>query len=232
MPLRLMGYTYHFFELSRKKHPDKPLPLLLPIVIYAGRAKWQAPLGFFDMFGDQEEQARSIWLNPIPFVDIYRLKDQDIEPHPWLRLFEFVLKHRKTKNFRRVLQKAFAWMVEVEQDNGRDYAHVVIDFILNELEIDEQHVFIDEANTHLSDMLRGDIMTIAQQFILQGKQQGLQQGLEQGRNEGSYQTRIEWATALISLQTMSPEQVAQITKLSLEQVLTLSKQTALSNQDL
>jgi predicted transposase/invertase (TIGR01784 family) len=91
MVLRLMGYLHSFFDQYRKQSPKQPLPVVYPIVIYAGEKIWDSPLNFFDLFGENKQRVRSILTSKVSFIDIHRLPDDRIESHRWVGLFEFVL---------------------------------------------------------------------------------------------------------------------------------------------
>ncbi len=77
--IRLMGYLQCFFNLFRKQLPKEPLPLIFPLIIYSGEKPWNAPLNFFELFGDNGKLACKILMGNINFVDIQRLSDETIE---------------------------------------------------------------------------------------------------------------------------------------------------------
>ncbi len=180
MLLRLMGYMHSFFDLHRKQYPKTPLPVVYPIVIYAGKKIWNAPLNFFDLFGKNKHLVKSIFTKDVSFIDIHRLPDNDIEQHRWVGLFELVLKYRHVQDFVQFLQKILPWLNELEVNDGGDYAGTVINYVVNELEAENKTLFIEAANQHLSERLRGEVMTLAQQFVLEGEQRGIQIGEQRG----------------------------------------------------
>ena len=57
----------------------------------------------------------------------------------------------------------------------------------------------------------------------EGREEGLQQGLQQGLERGTYETKLETAKMFLSMK-LSPEQVAQGTKLPLETVEQLERE--------
>ena len=54
-------------------------------------------------------------------------------------------------------------------------------------------------------------------------EEGVRQGLEQGIEQGLYKARIENAKAMLAMNVLSYEQIAQGTGLPLEKILELSK---------
>lgn len=223
MPIRLMGYLQQFYDLYNKQHPKVLLPLIFPIVIYAGEKPWNAPLGFFEMFGENSSRAKAILTKPALFVDIHRLEDDKIMQYRWIGLFEFVLKYRHFQDFQKFLETILPWTTDIEAHHGRDFAVLVINFIMNELNADDKTVFVQTANQYLSDTLRGDIMTIAQQFRLEGLQQGLQQGFQQGRQEGQQELKHALARKLLAKKNMTIEEVAALIELDIKEVIALQK---------
>ena len=45
-PLRLLSYFVGIWTRERNAHPDRPLPRIIPLVIYNGTAPWRAPANF------------------------------------------------------------------------------------------------------------------------------------------------------------------------------------------
>ena len=60
-----------------------------------------------------------------------------------------------------------------------------------------------------------------EQGIKQGIKQGIERGIEQGIERGFEKKAVEFARDLLQIEKMSPEKVAQLTRLPLEKVLTL-----------
>lgn len=61
---RLLVYMVRIMERHLKQHPGNQLPLVFPMVIYAGDDLWNAPLEIFPLFGELEVLAREHSLNP------------------------------------------------------------------------------------------------------------------------------------------------------------------------
>lgn len=178
--LRLMGYLHCFFDTFVKQSPNTPLPLIYPLIIYAGDSPWNAPLKFFDLFGSEQKLAQLILTREVNFIDIQRLPDETIEQHRWLGLFEFVVKYRKTQENIVFLKKLFMWLNEIELHNGREYSSIILRYVFNHLEKNNEPMFFKTAYELLSEELKGDVRTIEQALILRGKQAGIQQGIEEG----------------------------------------------------
>lgn len=215
--LRINGYLHHFFELYSKQHPKTEFPIIYPMIIYAGKTTWKGALNFFDLFGKNRPIMQEIYLNEIQLIDIYRLDDHLIEQHRWVGLFEFVLKYRKMQDIRNVIDKIIRWIAEVESNQNRDYAVLVIDYIMSEFETEDANYFIDSANTYFSEALRGDIMTIAQYLRREGRQEGRLEGrlegIKEGREEGKLET-LRLITKKLENSGFSEQEILKIIQLS------------------
>ncbi len=225
MLLRLMGYMHSFFDLCRKQRPKQPLPVVYPIVIYAGKKIWNAPLNFFDLFGKNKHLVKSIFTKDVSFIDIHRLPDNDIEQHRWVGLFEFVLKYRHVRDFVQFLKKTLPWLNELEVCGGGDYAGTVINYIVNELKVENKTLFIEAANQHLSETLRGEVMTLARQFVLEGEQRGIQIGEQRGIQIGEQRAIREMVLNMLDA-GIKKENVATIAKIDIHQLEDLLRDTS------
>ena len=73
-------------------------------------------------------------------------------------------------------------------------------------------LLVEKANHYLSEELRGETMTIAQQLLDQGMKQGMKQGVQQGMQQGRQQRNEEIALILLA-EGMSIEKVAKLAEL-------------------
>ena len=130
----------------------------------------------------------NISLNPYSqktyLLSIFTAPDNGIEQYRWVGLFELVLKYRHVRDLTQFLKKTLPWLNELEFCGGSDYAQTVINYIINELEAEDKTLFIEAANQYLSETLRGEVMTLAQQFVLEGEQRGIQIGEQRGEQRG------------------------------------------------
>ena len=63
-----------------------------------------------------------------------------------------------------------------------------------------------------------------QKGLQEGRQEGLKEGLKEGLAQGAKQNAIESAKKFLQMETVTPEQIAQGTGLTLEEVLALKKE--------
>ena len=90
MAFRLWKYM---LLLAEKHLKDKgKLPLIFPIVVYAGKAKYTAPRNLWALF-DYPELAKKLMTEDHALLDLQAMSDEDIAKKKHIALFEYVLKH-------------------------------------------------------------------------------------------------------------------------------------------
>jgi len=72
----------------------------------------------------------------------------------------------------------FPWLEKIGQHQGETFCRILLEYTLDGFGADDSTLFIQKAEQHLSEKLRGDAMTIAEQLRQEGMQQGMQQGIE------------------------------------------------------
>jgi predicted transposase/invertase (TIGR01784 family) len=203
MSFRLLVYTVRLMELHQKQYPDDVLPIVYPLVIYAGKEPWDAPRVIYDLFGEHGELAKEVLLRPYQLIDLHRIDDVELRSRVLSGLVEFVLKYRKTRDFGILSEVLFSWLTEIEiLIGGLKLSISVIKYIFSEVSQKDMNLFIMKADEYLSPTLRGEVMTLAQLFEQkgheQGFQQGIQQGVQQGIDQGAQQEKYQLARKLLN----------------------------------
>jgi predicted transposase/invertase (TIGR01784 family) len=88
-------------------------------------------------------------------------------------------------------------------------------------------MFVDKAN-ELLPKLRGEAMTLAEQFEQAGHERGLQQGLEQGQKKGLTCAKLEIAGNMLA-DGMAIDKIAEFTGLMRKEI---AKLKAIKNQEI
>ncbi len=123
---RLWSYRIRLMELHIKQHPDQPLPLVYPLVIYTGQAPWNAPLNIFELFGNQQGLAEEWFFKPFQLLNIHQLRDEDIRRRQWCGLVEFpclcARAHKqgkgKLERFHSTFRSQFLAEIDIGKING------------------------------------------------------------------------------------------------------------------
>lgn len=191
LAFRILGYILRIMELHRKQHPNEPLPLVYPMIIYVGDKPWDAPLDIFHLFGEAEELARTILFKPCQLLDVKRTSDDELQQQTLFGLVAFAMKHRKTKDFERVLKRLFPWISQVEIVHNNHVSRLVLRYITDQSSEGNKDLLLQEGRRFLSQTLQGEIMTIAQQWEQEGIEKGIQEGMQKGLTIGVHKGRQE-----------------------------------------
>jgi len=202
MAFRLLTYMMRLIETHHRQHPNAPLPLVYPIVIYSGERVWNAPLEIFPLFGEHEALAREFFLKPYRLLDLQRMSDETLQQQKFAGIMTLALKYRQLRDAAAFLNKLLPKVESLENQPGGLYlARIVLQYILNDIDADDLPQFYQQINQHLSTQLKGEAMTLAeclrQEGMQQGIQQGMQQGMQQGREQGIQQGMQQGEAALM-----------------------------------
>jgi len=172
--LRVWQYILLLLMEWHDDHPGEPLPVVYPIIVYTGAAGYHASTEFFDLFGNQKALAKSYLFNEITVVDVCRLEDSDIRKHDLFGLTEFAFKYKETREFGHFMDEFLSWMNDLSDTINKDYAKMLLKYVMNVYREADTQTFVDKAQHHLSTALGEEAMTIAQQLRQEGMQEGTQ----------------------------------------------------------
>ena len=167
-------------QTSGKTAHNGPLPVIIPLVFYHGKRRWNVPRHFAGLFGrPPDELARYIPDFPYEFVDLGHIPDADLSRDPRLRALLMPPKHIFDDDWFAALLEAIdlllaldpmdviLWMnyiVAARRDFGRRQA--------------------DQLLRRLPPSQREDIMgSLAQEWLDEGYKRGRAEGEAKGRAE-------------------------------------------------
>jgi predicted transposase/invertase (TIGR01784 family) len=214
LAFRLLGYTLRIMDKHRKQHPEDPLPLVYPMVVYIGEEPWDAPLDIFPLFGEAEALARDMLFKPYLLLDLQRTSDDVLRQQVLSGFVAFVLKHRETTDFELFLKQLIPWITEVESydASGTAVSRIVIKYVIDRSPKGNKDLLVQAAQ-HLPETLQGDIMTIAQQWEAEGFSKLLQRQLQkrfgnlpsiciQRLENADAETLLKWGEELLDAKTL------------------------------
>lgn len=187
---RLLVYLIDIMKQHRAQHPNDPLPVVMPLVLYTGETPWSAPLDIFPLFGEQEALARRLWPPAYQLIDVHRITDDTMKQQEFSGLMEFILKHAKARDIETFLSTAFPWLTTAAKKNLQEallLAKNVVFYVSDINEALDKPTLNRLANQHLNTPLRSELMTLTEQLRQEGKQEGLQIGIQQGMQQGMQQ---------------------------------------------
>lgn len=104
MAFRLWRYTL----LLAERHIDKneKIPLIFPLVVYAGAAKYTAPRNLWSLF-EYPELAKKLLIEDHALVDLEAMSDDEIAKKKHLALFEYIMKHVRMRDMLKLWKSLF-----------------------------------------------------------------------------------------------------------------------------
>ena len=196
MALRLLVYVgllYQDLVQTKQLAGDGLLPPVLPLVLYNGDRRWNAPEEVSDLIasvpgGLERYCPRLRYL----LLDEGRYADSELATPLNLTAALFRLENSRTlDDVRQVLDALLKWLNGPEQASLRDaftawLKHVLLPRRMPEVEFSGLNDLQE-----VRSMLANRVVEWTEQWKQEGLEQGLQQGLQQGRQEGLQQGRQE-----------------------------------------
>ena len=176
----LLRYMVRIWERWLQRGEGRPLPVIIPMVVYHGRGRWKIGLGFEDLFecGDvlRDKVPKFAYL----LCDLTRFSDDEIKGMVRLRVALLLLKHIFSQDLPERLPGILGLLRSLaSKRSGLEYLETVLSYVASGSDkITEEE--IEESLKEALDESGGEIMpTLAEKWVEQGMQQGLQQGMQQ-----------------------------------------------------
>jgi len=222
--LQLLKYMVRIWEQFLKQNKEaKYLPVIIPLVIYHGKPKWELSKRFISLFEDTTDLEEYIPDFGFNLYDISHMPDEDIQGTPLLKIFLTTFKYINSPELRNKLWDIFKLFLELsDKTKVSEYLEVLLKYLFNspgdfnKEELHEQVTSILEEG--------GDIMqTIAQQLREEGIKIGeknMQTLAQQLKREGKREGIKETAKRML-LDNISIEKVIKYTGLTEKEVKAL-----------
>ena len=181
--MKLWKYTLLLME--RHQGENNKLPLIMPTVVYAGEKKFNVPRNLFDLF-EHPDMARKILTENYHLVNLQEMPDDEIERKRHLSLFEYILKHIKTRDIRKLWEDIFEKFdvaIKMDEKNGFVYIKSLIWYSDTKIPEEQKKEFIQLINNKIAEG-KNLMRTIADSYIDEGVEKGLVQGIEIGTKNG------------------------------------------------
>ena len=187
MPLRMLRYKVAALKKYAEKHPNGPLPVIIPIMLYTGKdSPYPYSINFYDCFADPE-LARETFLN-INLIDLSITADDEIKKHGQVAFLEIVAKHIRDRDIFN-LANDLAELLENYYITGELWSHL-INYVINSGESENYkeflNIIIEKTTQH-----KEETMTIAEQLKLEGEHRGYQKGIHAGIEQGKLEGKLE-----------------------------------------
>ena len=229
MAFRLWRYT---LLLAERHIKDKgKLPLIFPLVVYSGTAKYTAPRNLWALF-EYPELAKKLLAEDHALVDLQAMPDDEIARKKHIALFEFVMKHINMRDMLGLWEKLFKTLpdaVILDREHGYFYISNLLWYVDSRLSEEKRDELSNVIMEHLPKEDGVKLMrTIADGYIEEGVNKGIAQGItigeargiEKGRIDGINQRNIEIARRMLQEKT-DIKFISSVTGLSTDEILDL-----------
>jgi len=181
---QLLRYIVRILEQYVKQHKDaKNLPLVVPVVLYHGRNRWQVPNSLRALFDLPDEAlARFIPDFEFPVRDLGRVPDENLRVASAIGAALLAMKYIWQDHG---LISALDMIGNIYQKSGKMYGgaemfETLLRYVIEAAKVDaaNEEVF-EEAITEAINIAGGDFMgTLAEKWFNQGMEKGVKRGHE------------------------------------------------------
>lgn len=226
MPFRVLKYTCNIIDQHLKDTGKKRLPMILPMIVYHGKRPWTYSTNINDLVDSAKELIDAYFLKPFFLIDLNLIDDEILKQRAWSGAMNLTLKRIFAKDMLPYLLDIIQLLKKIEQSDGKNFAEIVLTYILDRGELANKQAFFELIQTQLTPEVGEKVMTIAEQLKIEGKNEGRLEGKLEGRVEGRLEGRLEGklevAEQLLS-EGIKPALVARMTKLPLEKIKDLAE---------
>ena len=183
--MQMLSYMVLIWGDERKKHGDsKPLPRIVPVVIYHGTRRWNEPTEFADLVEGTEPGDRHVpHFRPF-FVNLADLTEEQLIGS--LRTITALLFLKYVKHS---LYEVGGRMLEVlqrahEDPSAREISKLGMRLLATVKDREEMEYLQTIARKGRYDRVQEDEMTYAEELLQEGLERGREQGMEKGLEQG------------------------------------------------
>jgi predicted transposase/invertase (TIGR01784 family) len=213
MPFRMLKYTCNIIDNHLKETGEQTIPLVIPMVVYHGTDRWTYSTDIKDLIDAPQALIDAYFLKPFSLIDLNTITDAALKEQLWFGVTALTLKHIFDSDLIPYLPDIFHLLKQIDeqfhQKNGKSFTETVLLYIFDKGEVGDKDMFIKLIKNELADTVGDKIMTIAEQFRLEGEQKGKQEGKQEG---------LEEAALKLQKAGFSNQQVAKILELPLEYI--------------
>ncbi len=215
MAFRVLEYTVNAIRAHLKRHKTQQIPMIYPMVVYHGK-----PCRFTTDINDLVHAPRALvaqyFLKPFQLLDLNQMDDEVMKKNTWSGIMALTLKHIFAQDVLPFLKDMMPLLKKIERDDGRDFVGVVLQYVLERGDMDDESAFVELINHHISEDTGEAVMTIAEKLMLRGERRGERKGEIRGELQG----KLEVARKMLE-EGSNIAFVIKVTGLSLAQIKAL-----------
>jgi predicted transposase/invertase (TIGR01784 family) len=219
---QLLRYMVRIWERAQREKV-KPLPPVIPIVVYHGREKWQVSENFNGLF-EGTEALRPYWPDfRYELQDLSRLEENDLQGNLLLRATLLTLMRSFDPDLVEHLVDIFSYLAGLA---NRDLAIEFLQVVIIYISVTTKDMTAEQVNNAISAVFKDDGDAImggfVEELIEQGKKEGLEEGQQALRNATLNLLRLRFDSVSPSIN----DRLRQITDLKVLEQLNSRAATA------
>ncbi len=184
--IQLLKYMIEIWETKAKKENIRELPMIIPLVIYHGNNEWKIKTSLGEMINGYDAIPEDV-KKYVPdyeylFYDLSRYTDEQIKGEVKLRIVLTIFRDIFTKDsqvIRKSILRATEHLRELDdKQTGIEYFETFMRYVLNagqKLTKKEMNDIIGAIETTFPEGSE-TVMTLAEQFKQEGREEGIQEG--------------------------------------------------------
>ena len=219
MPFRLLEYEVAIIrsavDKSKIKNKSYKIPLVMPIVLYTGKQKWNA--NKYLEKSQEKIQGLNIKIGNYSLVDVNNYTENELlEDNTFISKMMLIEKSKNTNEIAETLEK----VISKTQKEDKELLRRIIEIILEEkIGIQKSTELIrkleSESDSMLAivDMIRKENQMYIDMGRKEGKKEGKREGKKVGRIEGKKDTLREIAIKMLK-KNLTEKEITEITGIS------------------
>jgi predicted transposase/invertase (TIGR01784 family) len=214
---RLLKYS--LLLLERHTSRKNKLPIILPLVIYNGKAKYKAPKNIFDLFA-YPDIARKVIAEDYNLIDLQAMDDDSIDYGKHLSFLLYTMRHIHERDTLSMIKEAMSRCsraIVIDKEQNYILTRLILWYTDSKVPEEKKQLLEQLIVDNLPKQEANNIMrTIADSYIEEGFNKGIMQGIEKGKAEG----KAELIKMMLN-QGNSIDTIAKITGLSFADIKAL-----------
>lgn len=209
-------------QCLKSNRNKKKLPVIIPVVIYQGKHKWNCSNSIISLFESVENTDKYIPDFNSEIYDISHIPDEEIRGSILLRVHFLIMKYINSPQLFDKLHDILNMMALLSEKRKKtEYLETFLRYLVSTVDNSKFEVIKTELKRTVD---KGDDLmpTIAQMWIKEGMEKGVEKGVEKGIEKGIKKEKMETAKKMIQL-NMSTEDIRKITGLSIKKIDELRK---------
>lgn len=219
MPFRLLEYEVAIIrsavDKSKIKNKSYKIPLVMPIVLYTGKQKWNA--NKYLEKSQEKIQCLNIKIGNYSLVDINNYTEKELlEDNTFISKMMLIEKSKNTEEIAETLEK----IISKTQKEDKELLRRIIEIILEEkIGITKSKELIkklekgSDSMLAVVDMIRKENQMYIDMGRKEGKKEGKREGKKVGRIEGKKDTLREIAIKMLK-KNLTEKEITEITGIS------------------